>query len=251
MEKPKRKHARLKEYDYGADGCYFVTVCVKARKSILSTIPVGRDTQPTSPPVGRDAHIPPSPVLTQLGAIADKYINNINTVYTGITVESYVIMPNHIHLLIKFAREIEPGGVRGPRPTLHTVVRSFKTMVTREASAPIWQASYYDRVIRGEADLIAAMRYIEENPLKWLDDELYTENNQPAGSLPRADRFLPYISFFQSPCRLQYAYAATALSPATSAKSASGAESTFNSLRWLPCSVSMDTHSILCASPMG
>jgi len=43
LELPKRKHPRLKNYDYSQNGCYFVTVCVKDRKNLLGTIPVGRD----------------------------------------------------------------------------------------------------------------------------------------------------------------------------------------------------------------
>ena len=39
---PTRKPTRLQNYDYSQNGCYFVTVCVKNRKPILSTI-VGGD----------------------------------------------------------------------------------------------------------------------------------------------------------------------------------------------------------------
>ncbi len=35
---PKRKSTRLKEYDYSSTGVYFVTVCVKDRKALLSKI---------------------------------------------------------------------------------------------------------------------------------------------------------------------------------------------------------------------
>ena len=40
---PKRKDLRLKQYDYSSAGAYFVTICIKDGKIILSNIikPVG------------------------------------------------------------------------------------------------------------------------------------------------------------------------------------------------------------------
>jgi REP element-mobilizing transposase RayT len=163
LELPKRKHPRLKNYDYSQNGCYFVTVCVKDRKNLLGTIPVGRD-----------AHILPSVSPSDIGAIVDKYIKNIPSVYTGIMVDSYVIMPNHVHLLITIETADQGGGgMWASRPTLHTVVRSFKTMVTKQIGHSVWQGSYYDRIIRDEKAYREAWQYIDENPLKWQEDELY------------------------------------------------------------------------------
>ncbi|HWS30906.1 MAG TPA: transposase [Clostridia bacterium] len=153
----------MKNYDYSQNGCYFVTVCVKDRKNLLGMIPVGRD-----------AYIPPGISPSNIGTIADKYIQNINSVYWGITVDHYVIMPNHVHLLITIeAADDGTGGMRASRPTLHTVVRSFKTMVTREIGYSVWQSSYYERVIRNESGYREAWEYIDVNPMKWTEDELY------------------------------------------------------------------------------
>lgn len=85
---PARKPARLQDYDYSQNGCYFVTVCVKDRRPILSTI------------VGGDALIAPQIRLTEIGKITEKHIQKINSVYTDVTVEKYIIMPDHIHLLL-------------------------------------------------------------------------------------------------------------------------------------------------------
>ena len=38
---PKRKSTRLKEYDYSSPGAYFITICTKDRKCLLSEIVVG------------------------------------------------------------------------------------------------------------------------------------------------------------------------------------------------------------------
>lgn len=157
MDLPKRKHPRLKGYDYSQNGCYFVTVCTKNKKHLLGRVNVGRD-----------AYIPPTVELSEIGRIADKYIRNINRVYDNVTVENYVIMPNHIHFLFLFYEEpCINGGMRASRPTLFTVIRSFKTMVTKETGYSVWQDSYFDEIIDNENGYLEAWRYIDENPLKW------------------------------------------------------------------------------------
>lgn len=100
-----RKHARLKEYDYSQNGCYFVTICVKNKKPILSRIIVGRD-----------AHIPPKIVLSQYGKIVEFYINNIEKVYSDVKLDNYIIMPTHIHILLTIS-DYASGGMRASRPT--------------------------------------------------------------------------------------------------------------------------------------
>ena len=84
MELPKRKRIRLEGYDYSSCGAYFVTICVKDRHKLLSKIIV-RD----------DAHIVPNIKLSETGLVVQKYINEM------VGVDKYVIMPNHIHLIIR------------------------------------------------------------------------------------------------------------------------------------------------------
>ena len=88
MNFKERKPTRLKGYDYSTPGAYFLTICVKDKRQLLSKI------------VGGDAHIVPENNLSPAGMICDKYINNINSRYENVTVDKYVIMPNHIHLII-------------------------------------------------------------------------------------------------------------------------------------------------------
>ncbi|MBQ8506727.1 MAG: transposase [Clostridia bacterium] len=163
MKLPKRKHIRLKDYDYGQGGAYFITICTKDREPLLGTIPVGRD-----------AHIPPQTKLSAIGGIADRHIRKINDVYSTTQVEKYIIMPNHIHLLLVLADNTDSdGGMWASRPTIQTIVRSFKTMVTKEIGHSIWQASFFDHIIRDEDEFLAVWKYIDENPLKWELDELH------------------------------------------------------------------------------
>ena len=89
-------------------------------------------------------------------------------------------MPNHVHLILA----LEPsagGGVRAPRPTpLSDVVRSIKVMVTKEIGYSVWQTSYYDHILRNEADYLRARQYVDENPARWAEDEYYCEQ----GAIP-------------------------------------------------------------------
>ncbi|MBO5891492.1 MAG: hypothetical protein J6Q30_02110, partial [Oscillospiraceae bacterium] len=77
-----RKRNRLADYNYSQPGAYFVTVCTKEHKCILSTI------------VGADAHIGPQVKLTPIGVVVEKYLKTI----PGIG--EYVIMPNHVHMIL-------------------------------------------------------------------------------------------------------------------------------------------------------
>ena len=158
MKYEQRKHTRLKNYDYSLPGCYFITFCVKNKYPLLGDI------------VGRAALSPPYVRLSEIGKTADKYIKNIDTVYNNIILHQYVIMPNHIHLLIEI-READNGGLGAARPTISTVVRSIKSMVTREIGYSVWQASYYDRVVRNENEYKRILSYIEQNPQNWEKDE--------------------------------------------------------------------------------
>ena len=151
---PTRKPTRLQNYDYSQNGCYFVTVCVKNRKPILSTI------------VGGDAFIAPQINLTEIGKIAEKHIQKINSVYADVTVENYIIMPDHIYLLI-FIDGFGDGTMRASSPTnLSTVIRSMKTFVTKDVEKSIWQRSFYDEIIKNETHFQRAQGYIEYNALK-------------------------------------------------------------------------------------
>ena len=163
---PKRSHPRLKTVDYTC-GWYFVTICTEGRKQLLSRISVGRGD-----------HTPPQVELTAAGQVAAKYMRGINRAYRNVSVETYVIMPNHIHMVIAIAPAAD-GGVWSPRPTtLMTVIRSFKTLVTRELGRSIWQTSFYEHAIRCEEDHLRIWQYIDQNPARWADDEYYQESPQ-------------------------------------------------------------------------
>ena len=173
MEKlPERKLKRLKEYDYSTNGAYFVTVCTQNRKQVLSNIIVGTGVLDC-----------PKIQLLNYGKIADKYIRQLNNFYDNISVDNYVIMPDHIHLLLM----IQNGQSGTPVPTdvnlkidnansqVAKFISTFKRFCNKEYGGNIWQARYYDHVIRNKNDYNEIWEYIENNPAKWIKEKFYEE----------------------------------------------------------------------------
>ena len=165
-ELPKRKRLRLKNFDYSTTGAYFITICTENRRKLLSQI------------VGADVLGGPQNVtLLSHGKIADKYINQLNEFYEDITVDQYVIMPNHIHILLLVRYD---GPPRTSAPTRQTsavsyFVSTLKRFCNKEYGTNIWQRGFHDHVIRGREDHDEIVRYIHENPMRWAYDEFYTE----------------------------------------------------------------------------
>lgn len=187
MEKelPKRKHPRLDNFDYSTAGAYFITICTQNRRQILSKIAVGRDV-PDAPL----SDVPDAPKidvfdasqgvnLLPYGIVADKFINQLNAFYDNIYIDNYVIMPNHIHIIL-FVKSFENGASRTSRPTTkqHSIVSqfvsTFKRFCNKEIGENIWQTSFHDHVIRNRDDYEEHKKYIYENPMRWYYDELYT-----------------------------------------------------------------------------
>lgn len=156
---PKRKPNRLKDYDYSQMGAYFVTICVKDRKCILWNDVVGA-------PIGR-------PQLSQIGKIIDNAIQNIPIIYVGVSIENYVIMPNHIHLIIMIKKIGDGRAMRAP--TISAIINQMKGYVTKQIGYSIWQKLFHDRVIRNEKEYLQMWEYINNNPLEWQEDCYFTK----------------------------------------------------------------------------
>ncbi len=200
---PRRKPTRHKEFDYGSSGVYFITVCTEKRRPILSRI-VGADPARFHDAVGADVLAGPHPELTPCGRIVDQYIRQLDRFYSNISVESYVIMPNHVHLLLIIQHNETPDGGPSGRsaPTVgqgkdappmqnaaggpsrqHMAVPRFvstlKRFCNKEYGENIFQRSFYDHVIRNDDDYYKTKRYILENPARWFYDELFAAEDPP------------------------------------------------------------------------
>ena len=122
--------------------------------------------------VGAIIDRPKNVPLTNLGIIVQRSIENIPKHYPAISVDHYVIMPNHIHLLLQINTDV--NGRSMIAPTISTVVRLMKGKVSKQAGFTVWQKGFYDHVIRNDNDYRDIWNYIEGNPSKWAEDTLYT-----------------------------------------------------------------------------
>ncbi len=153
---PKRKNNRLLTYDYKTGGYYFITICSRDRRPLFSRITVGAA-------ICR----PPYVELTPIGKIIETAIREIPAHYDGVTAGHYVIMPNHIHLLLC----LETDGRQVAAPT---VIGHLKRAVSARVGYTVWQKGFYDHIIRDERDYLIHLQYIENNPAKWTEDPYHT-----------------------------------------------------------------------------
>ena len=157
MDLPRRKPTRLKKYDYSQNGYYFITICSHNKQCVFSNI------------VG-EGLAPPEIVLSKYGKIINTQLLNLEKRYSCIKVDKFVIMPNHIHIILMLQKT---GGAR-PSPTVSDIVCSFKSLATRSCGLkPLWQRSFHDHIIRNEADYLKIWNYIDTNPQKWNEDCFY------------------------------------------------------------------------------
>ncbi len=161
MEVAKRKQTRLQEYDYSQNGAYFVTICTHERKPTLCEISCRGGA-----------------LLLPIGEICETQIAEMQQRYK-IKVDKYVIMPNHIHMIIVIDRE---RAEQSPAPTISDMICSFKSITTKMANQKdcivgrkIWQRSFHDHIIRNQETYELVWNYIDTNILKWELDCYHTE----------------------------------------------------------------------------
>ena len=179
-----RRSIRLQGFDYTKEGAYYITICTSDKRLLFGT-------------VNRE-----SVLLNQLGQLAEQCWLEIPDHSPTVTIDYYVVMPNHFHGILVItepptdtnlllpshsveAQDPAPCAVevRVPRViprSLGAIVRGYKSAITRLAhglpgfeTTLIWQRNYYEHVIRDEDDLYVKRNYIQNNPLQWESDEFY------------------------------------------------------------------------------
>lgn len=172
-ELPNRKHPRLKNYDYSLNGYYFVTLCCKNMQCFFGNIThnVGQRLSPADRQY-RDSLLS----LSVYGQIAEEQLFALEERYDFVTIDKFVIMPNHIHAIII----LDGSAGASPRPTLSDIICAYKSLTTQSCNIitkcigrQIFQNSFYDRVITNEEGYLEVWRYIDENVRKWQNDEYY------------------------------------------------------------------------------
>ena len=160
MALPQRKPMRLKGYDYSSAGCYFVTICTHEGLFLFGD----------------------GEKLNSFGEIVDCEIQKISSRYSDVKIDNYIIMPNHIHMMVTIGCEklsndddtIINEIIGNERHShLKTIVGLFKSGVTKEIhrispeTDKIWQKSYYDHIIKNQKDYNETWDYIDANPIRW------------------------------------------------------------------------------------
>ena len=165
MELPIRKPTRLKNYDYSTPGMYFVTVCVDKKAHLLGKIKNNCMN------------------LSSVGEVVNQEILNIESHYENVSVEKYVIMPNHIHLIISISEMERINPFSTKNFDVSNVIGKFKAGVTRNvgnafmhSDKKIFQRSFHDHIIRDKNDYSKIWEYIDTNVSKWESDCFYTDS---------------------------------------------------------------------------
>jgi putative transposase len=156
---PVRKRLRYQDHDYRAPCCVHVTICTHHRQPLFGTI--------TTDGVR----------LNDAGILVDRTLRAIHADADGITLDTHIVMPDHVHAII----------VLGTNPQVDTtasipdIVRDVKTRVQRSWPggvrqgrwAPydthLWHRYYYDTLIRNDAHLETTRAYILANPGRWIE----------------------------------------------------------------------------------
>jgi REP element-mobilizing transposase RayT len=171
---------RLEGWDYSSQGYYYITICVQKKAELLCQQPLRRGAQ-----CAPDANVPlqshdprgtPTFPLTDEGREVERAILQIPMHYDRLIVDKYVIMPNHVHLILAIRAKDHVTGADGRTlcaPTISRVVRMMKEAVTKKVGYSFWQKSYHDHIIRNEADYRRIWQYIDTNPAQWHTDDYY------------------------------------------------------------------------------
>ncbi|PCJ63710.1 MAG: hypothetical protein COA58_15310 [Bacteroidetes bacterium] len=175
MAYKKAKQYRLPGYNYSSNDAYFVTIVCLNRNCFFGTISDGEMK------------------LSEIGKIIKLELLMAIEYKQDIQIPKFVIMPNHVHLLIELQNEqltekspasilpLGPGFERkghiGPlqKGSLGSFVNHFKGRVTRKCKKLgfidfAWQSRYHDRIVRGEKEYNRIVDYIESNIADWEDD---------------------------------------------------------------------------------
>ncbi len=184
--------ARLEGFDYGSNGAYHITICTKDRLHHFGEIvetdinpSMRQNALPSERGVPLSEGVPPkmdrNPSLqcTPIAEIAAEHWLRIPQFFPFVSLDSFVIMPNHIHGIL-FINKVETEEWKQNKfgsqsQNIPSIIRGFKSSVKRYANAekiPFeWQERYHDRIIRDNKKLENTRLYIFNNPQNWINDE--------------------------------------------------------------------------------
>ena len=145
---PTRKRLRIIEYDYSKEGMYFITICIKNRLELLGEIKNINYME-----------------LTQEGIIVKESIKQIEKRYINVEIDEYVIMPNHIQMILAVKNKT--------KVTISRMIKQYKAYVSKKVGYAIWQKTFYEHIIRNEKEYIKIKDYIKNNIRNWKEDRYF------------------------------------------------------------------------------
>ena len=170
--RPRRKNLRLEGFAYTEEGAYFITICTHKRKCTLAKM------------------IDNEVCLNNWGRVVESEWLQTAILRPYVSLDAHVVMPNHFHAILflqgqeRATQRVAPTGKDHPTGlmprSIGAIVGQFKSQVTkqlhstgRKSKEPFWQRNYYEHAIRDEDDPNRIREYIQNNPIRWLEDEYY------------------------------------------------------------------------------
>jgi len=185
-----RRSIRLDDYDYRNAGAYFVTICTDDKRLLFGEVVRGRMR------------------LSPCGRVAVDCWQAIPEHHEHVTLDAFVVMPNHVHGIVVITENASNNERRGTmhrapttdgaskndknttrrefgRPqagSLGRIVGTYKAAVTRRCRRVHrpdfgWQRNYYERILRDRRELHLTRRYIADNPRQWSRDRHHPEQS--------------------------------------------------------------------------
>ena len=154
-----RKPNRMANSEYSKNGAYFITVCIQDKHEILWES-------------GATCARPP---LSEIGETVENEITRISSVYRNVVVDCFVVMPNHVHMILV----VTANGQTQIAPTISRIIKQWKGSISKKIGFSPWQKSFHDHIIRDKNDYYRIVQYIENNPSNWEDDYFYTQPAKP------------------------------------------------------------------------
>ncbi len=158
---------RLSGYNYSHPGWYFITICTWQKIHWFGHVQHNRM------------------CVNAFGAIVFQQLMWLQHTYPYITIDSWIIMPNHVHVLIQYnthymqriasvsvrtgrdlsLHQTNNGQIKKSIPSLIGAFKTTSSKLIRQRDINFrWQRSYHDRIIRSHRELQNVGRYILENP---------------------------------------------------------------------------------------
>ena len=142
--------------------------------------------------------------LSEIGIFAQQYWYKIAEHFPFVILDSFVVMPNHIHGILILDKHddmenphdftvekdfdsevnlITPGQQRFKnqgKNSVSSIIGSYKSAVSNQAHRVKanfgWQTRFYDHIVQSDREFKMIQQYIDDNPANWGKDKYFGED---------------------------------------------------------------------------